>query len=105
MNRELRFTAVAAETLRQLEKDPHREGLLGQVRKTLGLLETDLRHPSLKTHEFVSLRGPGGEKVFEAYIQSRTPAAWRIFFSYGPDRVERGKRVPILTIVALTPHP
>ena len=47
MNRELRFTPAAAEALRSLEKDPHRTGLLGQVRKTLGLLETNLRHPSL----------------------------------------------------------
>jgi len=105
MNRELRFTPAAAEALRSLEKDPHRTGLLGQVRKTLGLLETNLRHPSLKTHEFISLRGPGGEKVFEAYVQSQTPGAWRVFFSYGPDRVEKGKRTPVLTIIAITPHP
>lgn len=105
MSRELRFTPSAEAALRELERDPHRASLLKQVRKTLGLLDTDLRHPSLRMHEFHSLRGPNGEKVFEAYVQSRTPAAWRIFFLYGPDRVEKGRRVSVLTIVALTSHP
>jgi len=105
MKRELRFTPSAEAALRQLEGDADRAGLLAQVRKALGLLETDLRHPSLRTHEFQSLCGPNGEKVFEAYVQNRTPAAWRVFFVYGPDRIEKGRRVPVLTIVALTPHP
>jgi hypothetical protein len=105
MNRELRFTPSAEAALRDLGRDAHHAGLLKQVRKTLGLLETDIRHPSLRTHEFQSLRGPNGEKVFEPYVQSRTPAAWRIFFFYGPDRVEKGRKVPVLTIVALTAHP
>ncbi len=105
MNRELRFTPSAEAALRQLEADADRAGLLKQVLKTLGLLETDLRHPALRTHEFHSLGGPNGEKVFEAYVQNRTPSAWRVFFVYGPDRVEKGRRVPVLTIVALTPHP
>ena len=105
MNRKLRFTPAAEAALRELERDVHRAELLKQVRKTLGLLETNPRHLSLQTHEFQSLKGPSGEKVFEAYVQSRTPAAWRIFFFYGPDRVEGGRKVPVLTIVALTPHP
>jgi len=75
MNRELRFTRSAEAALRELERDEHRTGLLKQVHKTLCLLETDLRHPSLRTHEFQALRGPNGEKVFEAYVQSRTPEA------------------------------
>jgi len=105
MNRELRFTPSAEAAFRQLEGDASRAGLLRQVLKTLGLLETDLRHPSLRTHELHSVVGPNGEKVFEAYVQNRTPSAWRVFFVYGPDRVERGRRVPVITIVALTPHP
>jgi hypothetical protein len=91
--------------LRQLEGDAGRAGLLKQVRKSLGLLETDRRHASLGTQELQSLGGPNGERVFEAYVQNRTPAAWRVFFVYGPDRIEKGRRVPVLTIIALTPHP
>ena len=105
MNRELRLTSSAQDSLRALEGDPHSAGVLKQVRKTLALLEANLRHPSLNTHKFRSLQGPGGEEVFEAYVQNQTPGAFRVFFYYGPDRVEGGRRVAVLTIIAITPHP
>jgi hypothetical protein len=105
MNRELRFVPAAEESLQELERNPHQEGLLKQVRKTLALLETNLRHPSLRTHKFKSLRGPNGEVVFEAYVQNQTPGAYRVFFYYGPDLIEGKRRIPILTILAITPHP
>lgn len=105
MTRELRFTPLAQEALRELEGDPHLLSLFKQVRKTLGLLEQNLRHPSLNTHKFRSLRGPAGEEVFEAYVQNQTPGAYRVFFYYGPDRIEAGRRIPVLTIVDITPHP
>ena len=95
---ELIFTPQADSDLRELENDPSRGNLLRAVRKTLGFLETNLRHPSLNTHEFRSLRGPGGEKVFEAYAQQRTPSAYRILWHYGP---EKGQ----ITIVSITRHP
>ncbi|MGH9364791.1 MAG: hypothetical protein ACRD1B_05940 [Thermoanaerobaculia bacterium] len=59
----------------------------------------------MKTHKFRSLAGPGGEEVFEAYAQNQTPGAYRLFFCYGPDRFEGKKRVPVLTVIAITPHP
>lgn len=96
---------VAEEALRELERHPHQENLLRQVRKTLALLETNPRHPSLQTHKFRSFAGPNGEEVFEAYVQNQTPGAYRVFFHYGPDRVEGKRRIPVLTIVAITPHP
>ena len=105
MNRELRLTPAALETLRELEQSLQQEGLLKQVRKTLGFLETNPRHPSLQTHKFRSLRGPNGEEVFEAYVQNQTSDAYRVFFCYGPDRLEGKRRIPVLTIVAITPHP
>jgi hypothetical protein len=95
---ELIFTPQGDSDLRELEDDPSRKDVLKAVRKTLGFLETNLRHPSLNTHEFRSLRGPGGEKVFEACAQQRTPSAYRIFWYYGP---EKGQ----ITIVSITPHP
>jgi len=61
-------------------------------------METNLRHPSLKTHRFISVKGPNGEDAYEAYAQNKTPAAYRIFWCYGP---ERGQ----LTILAITAHP
>lgn len=79
----LSFTREAASVLEKLEaaSDPK----LKKVRKALGLLETNPRHPGLASHEFTSLSAPAGEKVFEAYVENRTPGAWRIFRYYGPD--------------------
>jgi plasmid stabilization system protein ParE len=95
---ELIFTPQADEDLREIENNLAQKNILKAVRKTLGFMETNLRHPSLNTHEFTSLRGPNGEKVFEAYAQQRTSAAYRIFWYYGPGRKQ-------ITIVAITPHP
>ena len=90
---ELIFTPQADSDLREIENDPSKKDILKTIRKTLGFMET-----SLNTHEFTSLKGPKGEKVFEAYVQQKTPAAYRIFWYYGPDRKQ-------ITIVAITPHP
>ena len=95
---ELSFTPQADSDLREIGNDPSKKNILKAVRKTLGFMETNLRHPSLNTHEFTSLKGPNGEKVFEAYAQQKTPAAYRIFWYYGPDRKQ-------ITIVAITAHP
>ncbi len=105
MQRQLRFTDEAVKQLRSLEKDPGKQGLHKQVLKTLGLLEVNVSHPGLKTHEFSSLRGFNDERVWEAYAQNRTPGAYRVFFHYGPDEKKGTQRVAILTIVAITPHP
>ncbi|MGZ3615294.1 MAG: type II toxin-antitoxin system RelE family toxin [Thermodesulfobacteriota bacterium] len=95
---ELIFTPQADSDLREIESDQSKKAILKAIRKTLGFMETNLRHPSLNTHEFTSLKGPNGEKVFEAYAQQKTPAAYRIFWYYGPDRKQ-------ITVIAITPHP
>ena len=105
MRRELHFTSEAQSSLKALETTPSKAGVLKQVRKVLGYLETNPRHPSLNTHQYDSLSGPNGEEVFEAYAQNDAPGAYRVFFMYGPDRKEGKKRVPGLTIIAITPHP
>ena len=104
-SRELRVTEEAREELRRLGASPAEAGRYKQALKTIELLATNPRHPSLKTHKFRSVSGPRGEEVFEGYVQNRTSGAYRVFFHYGPDRVEKGKRVPVLTILAITPHP
>jgi len=95
---ELLFTDRATADLDILQADASLAKRLKAVRKSLGLLETNPRHPGLNTHKFSSLKGPGDEEVFEAYAENQTPAAWRIFWHYGPDT----KQITILTI---TPHP
>ena len=105
MRRELIFTPTAYKEYKKLSNNPAKKGVLKQVKKTLELLETNLRHPSLSTHEYHSLVCLNGEKVFEVYVQQKTPAAYRVFFHYGPDKNEKGKRIPVITILAITPHP
>ncbi|MBE9013207.1 hypothetical protein IQ250_23705 [Pseudanabaenaceae cyanobacterium LEGE 13415] len=92
----LEFSKDAIETLAEIEQlDPKKHR---KILKTLGLLETNLRHPSLNTHKFDSLTGPENEEMFEAYAENKTPAAFRIFWYYGP---EQG----VITVLAITPHP
>ncbi len=98
MLRTLLFTEEASRNLSALEADPGLAKRLKAVRKTLGLMETNLRHPGLHTHEFHSLRVAGEEKIFEAYAENRTPGAYRVFWRYGPGKSD-------LTIIAITPHP
>ena len=76
------------------------EGLFKQVHKCVTHLQADPRHPGLKTHEFHSLPNPyeTNGKIFEAYVQNRTPGAYRLFWCYGPDKGQ-------ITILAITPHP
>ena len=97
---ELVFTTGAHEELERLKDSPRYAGLVKQIKKTLGFLQTNPRHPSLQTHVFHSLEHPYNlrEKVFEAYVQQHTPAAYRIFWCYGP-------RTRQITIIAITPHP
>jgi len=66
--------------------------------KALKFLANNPRYPGLQTHPFESLSGPNGEKVFEAYAEQNTPAAYRIFWFYGPSK-------GMITVFAITPHP
>lgn len=81
-------------------KAPKDEGLFKQVVKCITHVQANPRHPALKTHEFHSLPHPYEKqgKVFEAYVQNRTPGAYRLFWCYGPGKNQ-------LTIIAITPHP
>lgn len=96
----LTITDTADEQLHHLEFDKDKKDLkkLKKVRKCLGYLQTNPKHPSLDTHEYSSMRGENGEKVWEAYAENNTPSAWRVFWHYGPNSNE-------ITIVAVTPHP
>jgi len=105
MRRRLLLTSESTAQLQELADNPAQAGLYKQVRKTLGLLELDPRHPGLKTHQYHSRRGKKGEPIWEAYVQNNTSGAYRLFFHYGPDEVIEEKRIPTITVVAITPHP
>jgi hypothetical protein len=69
---ELRFTPRAEKDLRELEFDQDKKDLikLKKVRKCLGLLQQNPRHPGLKSHDYESLEGPNGEHIWESYVES-----------------------------------
>lgn len=84
----------------QKSKSSKQEGLFKQVKKTLQYLRENPRHPGLHTHPYSSLEHPWdpSQKVFEAYVQNNTSAAYRVFWCYGP---EKGQ----ITIITITTHP
>lgn len=95
---EICFTKEAESQLLDLELDKSKKNIYKAVAKTIGLMQVDLRHPSLKTHEYTTLSRERGYKVFESYAQNNTPSAYRVFWYYGPQKNE-------ITIVAIVPHP
>jgi len=105
VQRQLRFTDESVGQLKALQADAANRGLYKQVLKTLGLLEVNTRHPGLNTHEYRSLEGVNAERVWEAYAQAQTPGAYRVFFHFGPDEISGKRRIPIVTVVAITSHP
>ena len=98
MSFRLLFTEEAALNLAEMGKQPSKKKRVKAVKKSLGYLETNPKHPSLNTHEYTSLTKQYGIKIFEAYAENKTPQAYRIFWHYGPDKSE-------ITIIAITPHP
>ena len=94
----LEWTDEARRTYHLLKNDASQKKRYEAVKKTLKFLAANPRHSSLQTHEYVSIKGPDGEKVFEAYAEQSTPAAYRVFWYYGPTR-------GTITIIAITPHP
>lgn len=97
MEFQLKMTPEASQDLADLKASSN-QAAFKAVAKALRLMAADIRHKSLKTHEYQSLEGPNGEKVFEAYAQNDTPGARRIFWCYGP---EKGQ----ITILAILKHP
>lgn len=95
---ELVFTPTANDHLDELEKDKSKLKGLKAVLKALAYLETNPRHPSLNTHKYSSLVGLNNEEIFEAYAENNTPAAYRIFWHYEPEKKQ-------ISIIAITSHP
>ena len=102
----IELTPTAEANKKAIDEDKSDPGLSKQVKKALGFLSSNPRHPSLVTHKFKSLTNPKNpdEPVFESYSQNNTPSAYRIFWIYGSI-----KRPPthgkVITVFAITPHP
>jgi len=94
----IKITDLARDQLEKLKQDKSLAKKCNKVIKTIKLLSENPKHPGLHTHRFISLKGPNGEKVFEAYVDQDTPNAYRLFWCYGPGKED-------ITIIAIVPHP
>ncbi|MFA5260075.1 MAG: hypothetical protein WC450_02480 [Candidatus Omnitrophota bacterium] len=92
------MTQEAQDQYDVLKKDKGLQKRQKAVQKTFKFLKVNPRHPSLQTHKFMSLEGPKGEEIFESYAEQNTPAAYRVFWYYGPEKQQ-------ITVVTITPHP
>ncbi len=94
----IQLTLRARSEYALLETNPALIKRLKAVSKAIAMLESNPRHPGLRTHKFNDRTGPQGQDVFEAYAENNTPGAYRIFWHYGPDK-------DVITILAITQHP
>lgn len=78
--------------------DPDDERLFLKLRRAFRHLARDPYHPGLASHEITALSRRYDRKVFQSYLENRTPSAGRIFWVYGP---ERGQ----ITVIGIEPHP
>lgn len=84
----------------------HKRGTLDSVErelfkkwvKAVAHLRENPFHPGLESHEIDTLSERFGRKVFQSYLENRTPAAGRLFWAYGPKQGE-------ITIIGFEPHP
>ncbi|MDD3655527.1 MAG: hypothetical protein PHI72_02005 [Atribacterota bacterium] len=98
MSFKIKITPTAVNVLRKLKINQSNNKDYQTVGKAIKFLGDNPRHPGLQTHIIYSIKGPFGEKVFEAYVQHNTPSAYRIFFYYGSNKKE-------ITIFSIIPHP
>ena len=72
--------------------------LARKFNKAVQLLESDPRHPGLRSHEIEALSRRVGTRVFESYLENNSSAAGRLFWMFGPSRW-------YITVIGLEPHP
>ena len=72
--------------------------LFNKIGKALVFLANNPRHPGLHSHDIEELTNRYGCKVWESYLENNTPGAGRVFWAYGPNKME-------ITILSIDPHP
>jgi hypothetical protein len=83
---------------RRDQLDKTEQTLYRKVIKALGYLRENPRHNSLASHEIDVLSRKCGFRVFQSYLENKTPAAGRMFWAYGPDKGD-------ITVLAIERHP
>jgi hypothetical protein len=102
---QLRLATPARDTLDLLNSSPQYAAKLRKVRRALGLLQIDPRHPGLHSHQYENFPGALKAKVRDSYVENRTPGAWRIWWMYEPDEIRDNQTVAVITVLDIGPHP
>ena len=74
------------------------EQIFKKLIKVFKFLSENPKYNSLATHEITELSDKFGLKIWQSYIENKTPAAGRIFWTYGPEKNQ-------ITILAIESHP
>lgn len=93
----LQMTSEAKIQLGAIMNDPSKRGLQKQIKKGLGYLSQNPKHPSLNSHPLVGSEESTGLKIWTSYAQSKTPAAHRILWTYSKTKKE-------IIILQIIPH-
>jgi len=102
---ELRFSPIAAGTVQRLIAGGQGTAIkLKKVRKALGFLQTDPTYPGLHSHLYQHFPGLEKNKVWDSYVENRTPGAWRIYWMYGPDEMRDDAEIAVITVLVIGPH-
>lgn len=91
------MTAEAKVQLVSIMNDPSKLGLQKQIRKALGYLSLNPKHPSLNSHPLVGSEEATGLKIWTSYAQNKTPSAHRILWTYSKTKKE-------IIILQIIPH-
>lgn len=95
----LSYTPSALAVLTDLAGSARHRVKAKKIAKTLRILEKiGPSYPGLHSHQYVSVKGPGGQPLWESYVENNTPGAWRIWWICGPEPAG-------LTIITVGPHP
>lgn len=93
---ELVTTPTADEVIEETQRSEPRR--YKKLLACLAKLEQDPHHPSLNSHRYEAFDKVYDQPVWESYVENRTPAAWRVWWAFGP---ERGQ----ITVLDAGPHP
>ena len=93
----IKYTKEAVNNLKKLKKQGEFQKLR-KIKTAIDKLSENPRHPGLHTHKNESFMTYDDEEIFQSYAENHTPAAYRIFWYYGPEK-------DYITVIAITQHP
>jgi hypothetical protein len=97
MKFKLQMTLEAKSQLQSIMGNKSRLGLQKQIKKCLGLLSQNPRHPGLNSHPLIGSEESTGIKIWTSYVQNKTPSAHRILWTYSKSKSE-------IIILQIIPH-